>query len=395
MKTNLKITFIFALILRLFFAPLFYHPDIKSQNFHFQFLSQGKLNIYKYIDENKENLPYRDTFNYLPLTYITFGVGQTILRPLFPIDFFKWINDWGPNQNNYSNLFYFMLILKIPYIFFDLGIGYLLYKLYGKKILNIWLFNPLSTYLIYVLANFDIVPVFLSVLSFYFLKNSRNYQAFIFLGIATALKLYPLLFFPIYLFYKPNNLKIFIKNILAFLLPLLISIVPFIFNPFFIQAFSGSGLTQKILESKILNIPIYPLIYFLVFSKFILSKNKNIEKSLLWLFLSFIVFVNFHPQWLLWFLPFIIMPVIKTKKYTAIFILIIFLSLVIVILTNDQYLFWGHLIPINQDFIILSNPYNIVLHKFHQNPQLIQQKLKSVIALLSFIYIFPLCDKNN
>ncbi|HOY61067.1 MAG TPA: glycosyltransferase 87 family protein [Candidatus Woesebacteria bacterium] len=395
MKKRIKELFVFALILRLILAPLFYHPDIKSQNFHFQFLSLGKINIYQYIDENKQFLPYRDTFNYLPLTYLSFGAGQILLRPLLPSNFFTWLNDWGPSQNNYPDLLYFMLILKLPYIIFDLGIGYLLYKLYDKKVLIIWLFNPLSFYLIYILANFDIVPVFFSLLSFYLLKKSRNSLAFIFLGIATALKFYPLLFFPFFLFYHPNNIQKIIRNIFAFLLPLIITIIPFVFTPFFVQAFSGSGLTQKITEFKILNIPIYPVIYMIILAIYYFSKNKNIEKSFLWLFLGFIVLVNYHPQWLLWFLPFIIFPILKTKIKTIIFVLIVFLSLLYIVLINDQFLFWGHLIPIDINYLYISSPYQIVTQRFHQSPELIQQQLKLMTAFLSLIFIYPFREKNT
>jgi len=395
MKKDIKILFIFSLILRLLLTPFFYHPDIKSQNFHFQFLSQGKINIYKYIDENKQNLPYQDTFNYLPLTYLGFGIGQTLLRPFLPPDFFTWINDWGPEQNNYPNLFYFMLILKIPYIFFDLGIGYLLYILYGKKILNIWLFNPFSLYLVYVLGNFDIVPVFFSLLSFYFLKKSKNTIAFIFLGMATALKLYPLLFLPFFILYNRPNIKIIFNRTLSFLLPLIISIIPFIFNPFFIQSFSGSGLSQKILEYKYMSIPLYPLIYFIILINYFLSKKKVIEKTFLWLFLAFIILVDFHPQWLLWFLPFILLPVLKTKSNIIIFIIIIILSLLYVVLINDQFLFWGHFIPIDLDYINLTSPFNIVTQRFQQSAQLIQQQLKLIIAFLSLKYIYPIREKNK
>ena len=395
MKNEIKILFVFALIIRLIFSPLFYHPDIKSQNFHFQFLSQGKVNIYQFINENKQNLPYRDTFNYLPLTYLSFGSGQIFLRSLLPRDFHTWINDWGPNQNNYPNLFYYMLVLKIPYILFDLALGYLLYKIYGKKILSLWLFNPFSIYLIYVLANFDIIPVFFSVLAYYFLKKSHSNLSLFILGIATALKLYPLLFFPFFIFYQKTNLKKIIVNSLFFLLPLLISIIPFIFNPSFIEAFSGSGLSQKILETKLLSIPLYPLIYFIIFALYYFSKNKNLEKSFLYLFLAFIVLVNFHPQWLLWFFPFVIYPIIQTNKKMILGITIIFLALIYVILINDQFLFWGHLIPINYDFINISNPYQIVFQKFHQDPLQIQSHIKSIIAFLSLIFIIPQHEKNN
>lgn len=393
-QKDLKIIFIFALILRLILAPLFYHPDIKTQNFHFQFLSLGIPNIYQYLGDNRRKLPYQDTFNYPPLTYLSFGVEQIVLKPILPADFTQWLNDWGPNQNNYPNLFYYMLVLKIPYIFFDLGIGYLLYKLYDKKILTIWLFNPFSLYLIYILANFDIVPVFFSVLAFYYLKKSRSNLSFLFLGIATALKLYSLLFFPFFIFYHQTNFKKIFINGLIFSLPLIISVFPFIFNPSFLQALSGSGLTQKIIEFRLLNIPIYPLIYLIVFIFYFFSKNKNLEKSFLFLFLAFFVFVSFHPQWLLWFLPFIIYPVTKNRKTLILFIFFIITTLLYVLLINDRYLLWGHFIPINPFFIQLNHPYLIITQRSRMVPGNIQNYLKYFMAIISFLFLIPSHEKN-
>ena len=161
------------------------------------------------------------------------------------------------------------------------------------------------------------------------------------------------------------------------------------------QAFSGSGLSQKILETKFLSVPLYPLIYFVVFIFYYFSKKKKLEKSFLFLFLAFIVLVNFHPQWLLWFLPFIIYPLSQTKTKNLLGILIIILALFYVILINDQFLFWGHLIPINYDFINISNPYQIVFQKFHRDPLQIQNTIKIIVGILSLIFIFPLHEKNN
>jgi len=395
MKKNIKIIFVFAIILRLIIAPLFFHPDIKTQNYHLQFFSRGVFNIYQYVSDHKEQLPYRDTFNYLPLTYLSLGLQQLILKPILPSNFYTWINDWSASQNNYPNLFYFMLILKIPYLFFDMGIAYLLYKIYGQKILNLWLFNPFSIYLIYVLANFDVIPVFFSLLAYYYLRQHKNFIAFAFLGIATALKLYPLLLFPFFIFYYHHKIKNLIANTFAFILPLLLSILPFISNPAFIQAFSGSGLTQKIIENKFMNISIYPVIYLLVFIFYFFQRQKKIENSFLYLFLAFIIFVNYHPQWLLWFLPFIIAPIIQNKIKTIIFTIISSLCLLYTFITNDQFLFWGHFLPINYDFLSLTTPYQIVLHKFHYLPELLQIKIKYLTAFLSLLLLIPKHEKNN
>jgi hypothetical protein len=390
-----KKIFFLAFLVRLLIAPFFYHPDIKSQHFHFQFLSQGHFNIYQFIADNKNNLPYRDTFNYPPLTYLSFGLEQIILKPFLPSDFTAWINDWGGKQNSYPNLFYYMLILKIPYIFFDLYIGYILYKIYNRKTLLYWLFNPLSLYLIYILGNFDIVPVFFSVLAFYFLKKSRLTLTFVSLGIGFALKVYPLLFFPFFLFYYRTNIKNIIKNTFFFLLPAIVSVIPYLFNSAFLSSISGSGLTQKIIEFRVLGLPLYPIIYLVTLGVYFFSKNKILEKTFLFLFLAFIIFIDFHPQWLLWFLPFLISQIIKTRRNSVLFTIIILLSLTYILLINDRYLVWGHLMPINPSFIQLNNPYSIVFYRFNLIPEIIQNYLKYGLAIISILILMPSHDKKS
>lgn len=387
--------FVFALLLRLLIAPLFYHPDIKSQHFHFQFLSKGTLNIYQYIKDNQPQLPYRDTFNYPPLTYLAFGVEQIILKPILPADFSNWINDWGGWQDKYPNLFYYMLILKLPYMFFDLGIAYFLYKMYGQKLLKLWLFNPFTLYLIYILANFDIVPVFFSVLSFYLLTKSKEKAAFLSLGVAVALKAYPVLFFPFFIFYRPTSFKKIIINSLYFAAPIILSVFPYLLSPAFLQSFSGSGLTQKIIELKIFGIPVYPMIYFIVLFKYLLSKQKNISQSFLILFLAFIVFVKFHPQWLLWFLPFLLPQISQDTIKKLLFCLVIIFSLFYVLLFNDRYLVWGHLIPINPSYILLSHPYLIITHRSNLIPETIQIYIKYALVLLSIPILITKHDKKH
>ena len=131
-KINKKIIFL-AILIRLLVMPFFYHPDIKSQHFHFQFLSKDVFNIYSYLDQNKSELGYKDTFNYLPLTYYTFGLTQTITKPFLGNGFDKWINDWGETRNDYPDIIFYMFFLKIPYLILDIGLAFLLLKTFKNS----------------------------------------------------------------------------------------------------------------------------------------------------------------------------------------------------------------------------------------------------------------------
>jgi len=368
---------------------------MKSQYFHFQFLSQGQTNIYQFIATNKNNLPYRDTFNYLPLTYFTFGTVNAALKPFMPTDFTTWINNWSATQNNYQNLPLFLLLLKIPYLLLDLGIAYLLYQISkSPKILYIWLLNPLSFYLIYILGNFDILPVFLTLLSLYLLKSKTNLSLILF-GLAIALKLYPLIFLPFYLFSISKKPLVVIKNSIIALLPLILTIIPFINSPPFWQSFFGSGLTQKIIELKYFNIPIFPVIYLSIILQSYFSNSKDLAKNIFYLFLLFISTVNFHPQWLLWFLPFIfLLKNFSHKKFIIPFIFLNILIFIYIFLINDNYLFWGHLITLDPEFISLSSPYEIIRYKFLIDPSLIQNQIKNLIALSSLLF-FVFYEKKS
>jgi hypothetical protein len=368
--------------------PFFYHPDIKSQHFHFQFFSQGVFNIYDYLDQNKSTLGYKDTFNYLPLTYYTFGLTQAISKSFLGNNFYQWINDWGETQNNYPNMIFFMLILKIPYLIFDLSIGFLLYKIYqNKKVLYFWLFNPISIYLIYILGNFDIIPTFLTLLAFYFIKNNKQLASYLSVGIAIALKMYPIMFLPFLFFYDKKNIFKNIKYSICSLIPLILSILPFIKQQSFYNSFIGSGLTQKILEYKIYNIPIFPTLFILILIAYYFSKSKyKFEIAILQTFLIFISFVNFHPQWIMWFFPFILIFFVNSKIKDKIFFIIFFaLIFAYIILFNDNYLTWGHLIPIDSNFINLTSPYQLIDLRTSINPSTLQKNIHNLLLLFGIV----------
>lgn len=370
---SVKKTLILALLIRLIIIPAFYHPDIKSQYFHFQFLSQGITDIYSYIQNRRQNLPYTDTFNYLPLTYFAFGSYYFLIKsPLLE----SWLNDWGPFKDANPHLPLFLFILKLPYLFLDFALACLLLKT-SHRLFSLWLLNPFTLYLIYVLGNFDILPVFLMVLSLYLIQRNRLYLAFFIYGLAIALKLYPLIFLPFFLFLSSASLSAKIKHLLIALLPLVVTTTPFLVNPTFITSFQSSGLSQKILQTKLWHLPIFPLIYLIIFTIFLVKPSKNLG-FFLPLFLFFVSLVNFHPQWLLWFFPFLFLPNIRLSVFIPLTICLFFTFLL-----NDNYLFWGHLIPIDSNFVNLSSPYLILSQRISPTaPLRLQNFLKTILFLL-------------
>lgn len=393
----MKKVVLLAILIRILVMPFFYHPDIKSQHFHFQFFSHGVFNIYEYLDQNRSTLGYRDTFNYLPLTYYTFGLSQTISKPFLGNDFYLWLNDWGTNRNNNVNIIFYMFILKIPYLILDIGLGLLLLNIFkSKKIFYFWLFNPISIYLIYILGNFDILPTFLTVLSFYFLKNKKLLFSYLSIGIAIALKLYPAIFVPFIFFYQPKDLLKHLKYCWFSLFPLIITVFPFIGQSSFLNSFLGSGLTQKILEFKLYNIPIFPIFYLLILINYFFSKSKNkFEIAVTQTFLIFIGLVNFHPQWLMWFFPFVLVVFINSKINNKLFLILFFILIfAYIFLFNDNFLFWGHLVPIDQLFIDLTSPFQLLKLKFLINPIILQQQIHHILLFLAIIGSFIYAKKK-
>lgn len=384
---KLKTIVALAILIRLLVMPFFFHPDLKTQYFHFQFLSQGVTNIYQYVYNHKSTLGNTDTFNYLPLTYFSFGSYYHLINFLHLPHLSSWLNDWGTYQNSYPNLPFYLLFLKLPYLFFDLLTGYFLFKIYkNKNIFLLWLFNPISIYLVYILGNFDILPVLLTVIAYYFLIK-KNALSFVVLGFAVALKLYPLMLLPFFLLHRPHKLQTILTNIFLALLPVIITLIPFAYNSTFWTSFFSSGLTQKLIEIRLLNVHLFPVLYLILLYHYF--KQQKFGISILYLFISFVTLINFHPQWLLWFLPFILPLYIQNKKIHLGLIILSILLFIYISLFNDQYLFWGHLTPIDPNFPNLISPHQIIFHFIGDNVHLAHSFLHLVFPLIYLCLIRP------
>ena len=123
----------------------------------------------------------------------------------------------------------------------------------------------------------------LALLSFKFLKEKKYKLAYLFLGISTQIKMFPILFLPFFL--KRNK-----KNIVYFLITFLIPLIAFFYSQNVLTSFLmhivdskdytsiiNNPLHFSFLFKEILNIPLFSLFFVIFFRN--LFRDWKINKS--------------------------------------------------------------------------------------------------------------------
>src|SRR3989344_1227163 len=212
---------VLAVLIRLLLMPFLFHPDIKTQYFHANFLNKGVLNIYQHIEDNKKTLSYTDTFNYPPLIYFLQGSWTILANPILEPQLSVWLSDWGNDWFTNNQIFRLLFVLKLPYLILDILIGVVLISLVQERLrrlsLILWFFNPITIYIIYGLSNFDIIPVLFSLLSLLFFNKQKYFTCGIFLGLGIATKLFPIIYLPFFImvFIRDKNNKKAIRMLMG------------------------------------------------------------------------------------------------------------------------------------------------------------------------------------
>lgn len=283
-----------------------------------------------------------------------------------------------PFRISEPGLFTYLFITKMPFLAFDLLLGFmLLYLLKDSKqsllAFKLWMINPVTLYVSYAFGQYDIIPVFFIILSLYFLQNERMKSTMLSLGVASAFKTFGLLFaLPITLFFvkRFTSLKVkvaeFLLLIAICLLPLVLSktaayLTPVYYLPtnvassqFDINGFFGHTLyllgrpgspsltgllifgldyslsfkTFALFDDVIY---VFPLIYTLLLLALIFRKDmsfKTLWKAMLVFLLMYYATSLFHPQWFLYAQPLLILLVIDDRKFLKAYVPLILLYFV-------------------------------------------------------------------
>jgi len=367
--TPLGKVFLAAAFLRLLLAPFFFHTDIKTNYYNGHFLSEGVINIYDFLAKNPQKATLGE-FSYPFLTYLFYGLLYLPWKLLLGMGFPQWLG-MGNEAVAVPNLFRYLFFMKLPLFVFEFLTGWLIVKIIDeekkKKIaLMIWFFNPVNLYAIVLMGQFDIVPVFLTVLSLYWAINKKNNYAALALGLGGAFKSFPLLFLPYLVIAGENSWFKRIKLALFGLLPYLAVTLPFIGSKAFRQSSLVSGLSQRIFflglpigfqEQVLLVIFSLILLFFIedwfVGGDWVEIKAKNLVAYFLTTTLILLAGSHFHPQWLLWSMPFLTLFLAKQKRLFFPSIVLCFSWLGIIFLFKDKFLTLGLFSPFDPGLFFL------------------------------------------
>ncbi len=391
MNQRIILIILVGVLIRMFVMPFYFHPDIKTYHFQSSFLSKGVFDIYSYIPTHLSEIPLKEEFVYFPLTYYFLGVYQFIATPLLGSDFAVWLSDASSVSTQVIGFSRYLFILKFPYLIFDIAIGFLLMKFFIKqedreRALAYWILNPFSIALIYVFSNIDIIPVFFSVLSLWFLQRNKFVVSGIMLGIGAGFKAYPFIFLPILLLLSNTKRK----TLLGAVGVLIIILLPFLGSKYFWNATLVSGLTTRMLQptisigfGEVIFIPVLLILAVFVSLSFRkLAKNYALESFLITLLLLF-GFIHFHIQWLLWMVPFAVLLSIKKPEFKPALILFMIFGFIIPMLYQDKYMNVSILSGLSVWFNLIPTPF-LIIRKVY-DPFIVQSILHSFIAALALV----------
>lgn len=214
-----------ALSIRLFLFYWQYSGDVKN---HLVWAdSLLKLGPFGLFDRHFTGF---NDVNYPPITLLLFSLSRFIYQNLLSL--FTTLNHSVPLFPSLLVPFFAsfnmqVAFLKLPAIFADLGIGYLLYRRH-RWLSILYLFNPAVIYISTVWGQVESLPIFFLLLSLFFLPKKYYLSHLAFL-LALLSKQTALWVLPVYLilWWKQGNAR---KLFIGFLLQLAVFIV--IYLPF-------------------------------------------------------------------------------------------------------------------------------------------------------------------
>lgn len=425
-KCNMKILkswyfywILIGVLVRVLLSIFTLHPDIWGISLTPSFLAfEGVWNIYDYLGSlNIEKSAYAqnlgntfntaDIFIYPPLAYFTLG---------FFTYFFSIFNDPGYFQVVVKNLektlgdpalFRYLFFAKLPYFFFDFAALYFLVKMFKEEkqkrtAFFLWLFNPVLLYTTYMIGNFDVIPVFFTVIGTYFFVQKKYWQGFLLFGIGAAYKTYPILLALPLIFLFGETQKRKLAYFLLLIGPYVLTSLPFLttieyrrdvlFNPkntkFLFMSLPVSG-------AEVLYVFIVGLVAIVLTAAYRKTHMGQFWIYPLAILLLFLSVTHYHPQWALWAIPFLILLWVSYQSYRwlLVVLLLLYVGIVFTFEASLSYSLFGPLFPASHNLPSLTA---ILTDRF--DPVMVNQMksfLRSVFAGVSLWLIVSLLFRNH
>jgi hypothetical protein len=385
-----------------------YHPDIAGQSLSSYFWGFKNItNVYEHLLSLPSNHPLvtnfgvNDIFIYPPLTYFTLGTFQKIFAFTGLQSFLETVMS-GVNIYKIQNLSLYLFVLKLPYIFFDFGTAYILYKYFKKQKTKylafiLWIFNPVTLYATFCMGVFDIIPVFFTVLSAYFLKKNKLVLSALYMGIGIAFKMYPIFLLP-FIIFKSNNWINRIKIGIISILPVILTNLPFFFSSAYrYMVFSPKSQKMFYMEWMLSGAEgIFPFLLILSFL-YLLCQNKSLRPKfyisyIFSVFLLLFSVTHYHPQWFIWISPFLIIELLNYKFKEAWLYVGLLSIYVFIIFTFENSLSVGLFAPLNNSLANFIGTQSIITKATDIN--ILKSYFRSIFAGISLYLTFTHLNKS-
>lgn len=395
-----------GLVIRLILMPFTVHPDLWQPSFIAYFFAyKGQINIYDYLLSLPNTNPYvmiygaKDLFIYPPLAYFTLGIFRFLVKPFADPNFLPWLMSNLGHFYDYSTLGLQLFLFKFPYLFVDIGCAFLLGGLfddYKKKKLafTLWMFNPVTIYATFMMGQFDILPVFFTILSCYLFKKDKIGWGLISLGVGGAYKMYPLLLVPAAAFFFGRNFWDKIKFLTVGFTPYIITIIPFLGSSGFrTMVLTGSKETKMLFMNWPVTaaegiFPFVLLIIIIYLISYYKNRKLNVEVIFLSIVLMLLSVMSYHPQWFLWVTPFLIWALVNSSLKYIELVVSLFAAWLIITLLFEASLSYGLFTPIWHNLVnapSLSIAFSKVADVFQ-----FRSIIRSIFAGASLFYLYRL-----
>jgi len=312
--------------------------------------------------------------------------------------------------NSSYNVFTAIALFKILYLVFDVACMFLILRLSFDsepesrlRVFKFWMFNPFVIFILYVFARHDIIGILATLVALLLAKKNRKYWAIIVLAFGIALRFFPIMILPLFIFYLARTKKDYIILSLVGVsgLAAVELFSYFYFGRSVIFSLLNTQHFDYILSSKLElvihdRIFIFVAVYIIIILSFLHIKRKNFDILLNYgaiIYLAYVSLCYFHPQYMLWIVPFLI--IIFVRRKSLLYYHWIQFALLLVIL-----IYWGDLVtkfvfaPIDHKFFVyLTGPIPII-NRFY-SPAKFVNIFRSIFTGVSLWMIYLIYKDNK
>lgn len=305
-----------ALLLFCFFA--FFQGDIYTSGWHaLNYLFGNPLDFY----ENCKKIQGHGVLaaNYPPALYIIFALW---LYPFKLLGLIKSPLYFSPYLVYWLKALTSLAYIATGFLFYRVTQIYTENKAWGTYATWLWLTTPLAVFSQFIYSQYDIFYVFLTLAGFlFFLRKNIFFAAFLF-GLAITFKYFPFfVFISLLLFFEKKIWRLFLC-LLIFSIPMLLILRLYGHSPAYIEGVIGFSAVQRVF-STFLDISgtkiyyIFALLSLLAGFSYFLEFSKDYKKIAAYIFLCSSIlpflFITWHPQWLIFITPAMLLTTVMHK----------------------------------------------------------------------------------